>query len=89
MKDDIYNFVLVANILCWRWHKLVDDLTEEVDVSSSVLSDTRYEVRYRAFVLQTPCNSEERIGEVTTHSTNVLQIDHKHLLLAVCYPLLN
>jgi hypothetical protein len=37
--DDIEDIALRAQVLCRRWHELVDDLAEDIDVASGVLSD--------------------------------------------------
>ena len=51
MQNDIDDFILVADVLRWLWHELVDDLTEKADVSPSIVPDAGDKFRDRALVL--------------------------------------
>lgn len=52
VKNDIYHFIMLANILRGQWHELIDNLAEEVDVSSSVVTDAGYEFSFDTLMLQ-------------------------------------
>jgi len=45
MKYNIDYFVLVTDVLRRIWHKLVNNLTEKVNISASIVAYSRYKFR--------------------------------------------
>ena len=52
MENNVNDLILFTDVFCRLGHELVDDLAEEINISSCVIPDTRYEVRDHAFVLR-------------------------------------
>lgn len=88
MQNDINNFIMLVDIFGGVWHDLVYDLTEQVGVSTRVLSYRRYGLSTDSLMLIYVINVRPSEINKITNLRNILQIDDEHLLLAVRYPLL-
>ena len=63
MKNHIDDFVVLADVLGWDGHKLIDHLGEELDIAVGVISYPAYKLSGAVFVLKVIlicCPSPER-----------------------------
>jgi len=51
MKNDVDDFVLVADVFCGLWHELVNDLTEEAHVAAGIIANAGHEFVNCVFML--------------------------------------
>ena len=51
MHDNVYDFVLLADVLGGNRHEAIDYLIKQLGVATSVVSYARYKLAYGFFVL--------------------------------------
>ncbi len=40
VKNDVDDFIVLADILCWQRHELVDDLAKERDIAACISTNS-------------------------------------------------
>jgi len=51
MHNDVYDFILLADVLGGYRHEGIDDLIKQLGVAASIVSYVRYKLAYGFFVL--------------------------------------
>ena len=52
MKDNIDDFILIADIFCGKWQEFIDNLRKQEDISPCIVADLGYQLANGILVLQ-------------------------------------
>lgn len=88
MQDNINDLVVLADVFCGLWHELVHDLAEQADISTCVEANALNQLGHGILVLFLLSQAVVIRVKSHTYGAQILQIDEKHLLLPICYSLL-